>query len=294
MSPRLLSIALLVCFLALAAPRRIHAQASEPPYFVTYSSVMEEPDNLEIDYRGTQGTPPNANGFYASTVEFEYGMRAWWTTEVYLSGVTVANDSTVFTGFRFENRFHVLPRQHFLNPVLYVEYEDHNDDDRGVLEVTGHDGNSSLNLTNAQGRLAIERELELKLILDSNFKGWNVAENFISEKNFNEPEPWEFGYAVGASHPLKLAASRHKCVFCRENFSAGVELYGGLSTLDDFGLRGTSQYLGPTVQWNIPHGPSIQFSPNIGLNDNSVPVLYRFSVSYEIQQFANRLFHRQS
>ena len=27
-------------------------------------------------------------------MEFEYGAKAWWTTELYLSGQTTANDST--------------------------------------------------------------------------------------------------------------------------------------------------------------------------------------------------------
>ncbi len=44
----------------------------------------------------------------------------------------------------------------------------------------------------------------MKLILSSNFRDWNISENFIAEKNFAH-EPWEFGYAVGASRPLKTA-----------------------------------------------------------------------------------------
>jgi hypothetical protein len=271
------------------APTVLHAQ--EPAYFVTYSHVLEEPDNLEVEYNGNQATPANANGFVSSTMELEYGTRAWWTTEVYLSGVSVDNDSTIFTGWRLENRFRPLLREHRVNPVLYVEYEDHNDADRSLLEITGHDTVSNLTVSNAAGRAVKERELELKLILSSNVKGWNISENFISEKNFNEPEPWEFGYAAGVSRPLKLAASARSCTFCAENFAAGLELYGGLSTTDDFGWHGTSQYIGPTIQWNIPHGPTIQASPNLGLNDNSLGLLWRFRVSYEIQQFTNRILH---
>jgi hypothetical protein len=282
-------LTLILAFAACLAPTLAHAQ--EPAYFVTYSSVLEEPDNLEIAYRGNQSTPANANGFSSATMELEYGVRAWWTTEFYLSGVTVDNDSTILTAFRFENRFRPLLRNHFVNPVLYVEYDNHNDADRSLLEVTGHDTYTDLTISNAVGRSIVERELELKLILSSNVKGWNISENFISEKNFAEPEPWEFGYAAGASRPFKLTASARKCSFCAQNFAAGVEVYGGLSTTNDFGWHGTSQYIGPTVQWNIPKGPTIQASPNFGLNDNSLGVLWRFSVSYEIQQFTNRLFH---
>ena len=128
----------------------------------------------------------------------------------------------------------------------------------------------------------------LKLILSSNFRGWNVSENFIAEKDLNEPEPWEFGYALGVAHPLALAASSRACVFCRQNFAAGAELYGGLGDLDGFGLQATSQYLGPTVGFNIPHGPTVSFSPNFGLNRNSAGVLFRFSLSYELEQIFGR------
>jgi hypothetical protein len=264
-------------------------RAQEPPYFVTYSDVMEEPGNLELSYKGINAAPKNANAFNSATVEFEYGLKAYWTTEVYLSGQTTQNDSTIFTGYRWENRFRPLMRTHFINPVLYAEYEHTSFADRSFLEITGHQSISDLYLSNAQARQDIEKAWELKLILSSNTHGWNISENFISEKATNEPEPWEFGYALAVSRPLTLAAGRRACLFCRENFSAGLELYGGLGTTDSFGWKQTSQYLAPVVQWNIPKGPSIGFEPAFGLNANSVGVLWRFKVSYEFEQIFSRL-----
>jgi hypothetical protein len=204
-----------------------------------------------------------------------------------LSGQHTSNDSTVFTGFRWENRFRALLHDHFINPVLYFEYENLNHADRSLLEVVGHDSISDLRLPNAQGRSDTERELEMKLILSSNAKGWKMSENFITEKNLNAGEPWEFGYALGVSRPLALAASAKACVFCRENFFAGAELYGGLGDLDGFGLKATSHYAAPTLAFNIPHGPTVSFSPSCGLNANSVGVIYRIKVSYEFQQISN-------
>jgi len=288
MGHRLLQIncnrmALLFAMSLLAAQPAIRAQ--EAPYFVTYSDAMEEPGNLEIAYKGINAAPKNANGFNSATLEFEYGVKAYWTTEFYLSGQATQNDSTVFTGYRWENRFRPLMRHHFINPVLYVEYEDINEADRSFLEVMDHDSIDDLYVPNAIARSINEKSIELKLILSSNTHGWNISENFITEKALNESEPWEFGYALGVSRPLSLVASRKECVFCRENFSAGLELYGGLGTTDSIGWAKTSQYLGPVLQFNIPRGPSIGFESSFGLNANSVGVLWRFKVSYEIEQF---------
>src|SRR5215831_13070183 len=102
------------------------ASAQEWPYFVTYSHDMEEPGNLEIATKIVTGKPPIGNRFLGAAVEFEYGVKAWWTTELYLDGVSAAQDSTIFTGFRWENRFRPLAREHWINPVFYVEFEDIN------------------------------------------------------------------------------------------------------------------------------------------------------------------------
>lgn len=270
-----------------------YAVAQEPPYFITYSSDMEEPGNLEIEFKGAVGTPKYGNQFRGGTVEFEYGATAWWTTEFYLGGQSTANDTTIFTGYRWENRFRPLARDHIINPVLYVEYENLSQADRTLLEITGHASQSDLLLANWQSRLDTERSLETKLILSSNVRGWNISENFIAEKALNEGEPWEFGYAVGVSRPLALAASARDCKLCRERFMAGAELYGGLGDTNGFGLFATSHYFGPIISYEIPHGPTVAFSPNFGLNDNSVPRIYRLSISYEIQQIFRSLRRAQ-
>jgi len=165
------------------------ARAQEGPYFVTYSDQMEEPGNLELSYKGIYAAPSNANSFNSATVEFEYGLKAYWTTEFYLSGQTTQHDSTVFNGFRWENRVRPLLRNYWINPVIYVEYENVNKADRSFLEITGHQSISDLYLTNAQGRAETERAMELKLILSSYAHGWNFSENFIAEKNLKNRPP---------------------------------------------------------------------------------------------------------
>jgi len=253
---------------------------------VTYSHQMEEPGNLEVGVRSVTASPKGGNAFLAHALEFEYGVKAWWTSELYLDSQSTANESSLFTGFRWENRFRPLLREHWINPVLYIEFENINSADKSLLEVVGHDMRDGFLERN--DRHEKKREAELKLILSSNVKGWNISENMIAEKNL-AGEPWEFGYAVGVSRPLALIASAKQCVFCRENLSAGAEMYGGLGERYSFGLRDTSHYLAPVVEWRVPGSTTLKFSPGFGLNGNSQRFLFRFGVSYEIDQIASRL-----
>lgn len=47
------------------------------------------------------GTQRLGNGYLAGTAEFEYGVKAWWTSEFYLDGQSTFGDSALFTGFRW-------------------------------------------------------------------------------------------------------------------------------------------------------------------------------------------------
>lgn len=215
------------------------ASAQEWPYLVTYSHELEEPGNLEIAFKNVQAAPANGNQFISSTMELEYGATAWWTTEVYLDGQTTFNDSTLFTGFRWENRFRLLQREHFINPVLYLEYEQINGADKILKEVEGHDVESDYAVPNDVARREHNHEIETKLLLSKTFRGWNIAENNLAAKNLTGGHPWEFGYAIGVSRPLALKAAAQRCSFCPENFIAGLEMYGGLGDRYSFGLNDT-------------------------------------------------------
>jgi hypothetical protein len=273
------------CAALLVAGMAVGAAAQEKPYFVTYSHDLEEPGNLEIETKTTLGRPDGANHFGALATEFEYGARAWWTTELYLDGQTTANESTIPTGFRWENRFRPLMKEHWINPVLYLEYEN-TSADKNMLEVVGHDGQDDLAVHNGEAREEVNREGEMKLILSSNFRDWNISENFIAEKNFAH-EPWEFGYAVGVARPLKTALSLRQCTFCLEKLSAGVEAYGGLGDTWDLSLGETSHYIAPTVGWDMPARMRLSFSPGFGLTGTSLDRVYRVGFAYEMPQFGS-------
>jgi len=265
------------------------SHAQESPYFVTYDHYLEEPGNLEVEYFSTLGTQRAGNGFHGYWVELEYGVKAWWTTEFYVDAQSTFGDGTELTGFRWENRFRPLKREHFINPVVYVEYEQINEADKVIKEVEGHDVEFDHAESNALARKTLDHELEFKLLLSKTFRGWNVAVNPLATKNLLPSEPWEFGYAIGASRPLTLEASPASCNFCRENFTAGVELYGGLGDTESFGLHDTSHYLAAAVAWNLPSAWTVRFSPGFGLNGNSHRLLLRWGLAREFNGFGEQL-----
>jgi hypothetical protein len=269
--------------------------AQESPFFVTYTHHMEEPGNLEVETTSTTGIPRTGQQFYtAPYLELEYGVTAQWTSELYLESSSVWGDSTIFTGWRFENRYKPLKREHSINPVLYLEYESVNEASRIQKEIEG--GGPDLTSSNRELRSEHAHELESKLILSSDFRDWNISENFIATKNLSESEGVEFGYAFGVSRPLATLASGENCRLCRENFIAGVEMYGGLGSTLSFSPHSSAHYIAPVVSWAIGDNSSLRFSTGFGLTDQSNPVLIRFGYSYELAGFGSkvsRLFGRK-
>ena len=159
-------------------------------------------------------------------MELEYGVTGRWTSELYLEGQGTTGDSAVFTGWRLENRFRPFRREHWINPVLYLEYERTSEASRIQKEIVG--GGPDVTSPNSELQPTKNHELETKLILSGTSHDWNIAGNFIVEKNLSESEGFEFGYAFGVARPLSSLASGETCRLCRENFIAGLELYGGL------------------------------------------------------------------
>lgn len=276
------------CWLAVCAAILISAagRAQDKPYFVTYSHDLEEPGNLEIETKTALARPYGGDRYGATAMELEYGTRAWWTTELYLDGQATGGDSTLYTGWRLENRIRPLMRDHSINPVFYVEYENTSGADKTILEVVGHDGQADLAEPNGESRKEHQHEAELKLILSSNVRDWNISENFIAEKNLGH-EPWEFGYAIGATRPLRSAASSRECTFCAEKFIAGFEGYGGLGDVSALTMRETSHYFAPLVGWQLPKGVRFSFSPGFGLTSTSLTRVYRVGLAYEFNQIGN-------
>ena len=72
------------------------AAAQERPYFVTYDHYLEESRNLEIGLSTTSGLPRNGSSpYHAPWLEVEYGVKGWWTTELYLESVATRRDGSM-------------------------------------------------------------------------------------------------------------------------------------------------------------------------------------------------------
>ena len=257
------------------------AFAQERAYFVTYDHYLEERGNLEIALSATTGLPRDGGAVYtAPWLELEYGLTGWWTAELYLEGVTTRRNGSAFAGWRWENRFRPLKGEHRLNPVLYMEYESINEATRIQKEIVGSGRLSSEPIADLRQEHA--HELEAKLILSSALRGWNISENFIVEKNLSEDEGLELGYAVGVSRSLGGLARGTACRFCRENFVAGVEAYGGLGSTQEAAWARTRHFIAPVLAWRVGDRSLLKVSSGFGLTPESDRVLFRVGYAYEL------------
>jgi hypothetical protein len=276
---RSFSVVCLWTVLIFAAVAR--ASAQEGPYFVTYTHYLEEPGSLEIAVANTTGIPKNNNSAYSAPwLEVEYGVKGWWTTELYVEGVTTRRDGNGFTGWRLENRFRPLRGEHRINPVLYIEYESTNEASRIQKEILGSGAIDYEPI--AELRRSPSHELEGKLILSSVVHGWNVSENVIVEKNLSADEGIEFGYAVGLSRAIGALASGTNCRFCAENFVVGMEAYGGLGSTLEFARDEQRHYVAPVLAWHVAARSTIKGSIGVGLTESSDRYLVRVGWSYEL------------
>jgi len=267
--------------LALLLVSAVPARAQERAYFVTYDHHLEEARDFEVGLSNTTGiSGENAPTYHAPWLELEYGVTSRWTTELYLEGLATQIGGG-FTGWRWENRFRPLKREHLVNPVIYLEYEAINEASRIQKEVVG---SGALSFEDGVAHLRSEhaRELEAKLILSSTVNAWNIAENFIVERNLSEAEGFEFGYAAGVSRPLSRLARTGACRFCQQNFLVGVEAYGGLGSTKDRGLSDTRHYVAPVLAWRATGRSTFKVSAGFGLTEASDRALIRIGYIREL------------
>ena len=252
------AIGLLLCVSASA-----HAQ--ERPYFVTYSDYLEEKGDLEVSVLSTIGAVKDNPNYFAPWIEIEYGVMKRWTAELYIEGVTVHQDASAFTGWRVENRFRPFAGEHFLNPVLYVEYESINAASRIQKEIVGEGTIPDESVRTLKHDHA--HELEGRLILSKKWDGWEVAGNGILEKNLSEDEGVEFGYATGFTKRFR-------------KLYVGAEAYGGLgASLAQH--EETRHFIAPLVGWKVSKG-LLKAEVGFGLTEASERYLVRVGYSIDV------------
>jgi hypothetical protein len=233
-----------------------------------------------VEAKTAIATPPAAGTFAGTATEFEYGVREWWTAKAYVDAEATDEDSAISTGYRLESRIRPTRRQHPVIPVIYLEYGNLTGADKTFLEVVGHDTESDLSAPNDVAKRVHKHEGEIRLILSSGLDNWNLAINFISEKNLGHA-PWGFGYAAGLSRPLRRSSASNSCHLCADKFVAGAEVYGGLGDTRSLSLSETSHYLAPLLGWELSKQIHSSFSPGFGLTRGSLSRFFRVGIAYE-------------
>jgi len=172
------------------------ASAGNEANFVLYDHHTDEKGETEVnvfsDLSEAVGDEP---GYSAQLFELERALTDRWEAALYLEGDKIDGEDYLFSGLRIESRYRLFEYGAFLNPVLYVEYENLHPDHRYLLDVTGR-------TDTPEGPETWKHEIESKLIVGHDItKKLDVAFNWINETNIDTGR-WEFGYALGFNYAL--------------------------------------------------------------------------------------------
>lgn len=257
------------------------ALAGNEANFVLYSHRTEPLGELEInmfnDYsRNAKGLPK----YNAQLIEIEYAFTSQLTSALYFEGQKTNGADYDFGGFRWETRYRPFEYGAFLNPVLYVEYENNRPVHRYLLEKVGR-----TDTPERPGPARTEHAIETKLILGHDFsRDFNLAFNWINEANVVTGH-WEFGYAGGLNLTVYRAAGSG-AGFDLRRLKIGAEMFGGLgdSTLGlTASSRNTEQYAGLNVHASFNNGMQVRLGAAAGLTDQSERFLGRMMIGFEMK-----------
>ena len=271
------------------------AWAGNEANFVLYDHHTDEKGEVEVnvfsDFSNALSDEPRYN---AQLLEIEGAITDRWEAALYLEGDKIEGEDYQFGGWRLESRYRLFDYGAFLNPVLYVEYENLKPDHKYLLEVTGR--------TDApEGTETIEHEIESKLILGQDITNkLDVAFNWINEANLDTGR-WEFGYALGFNYAIYGEAnqedkehhgkeasehSKSRSGWAIKELKAGGELYGGLGdsalglTLDP---DVTQQYAELNLKTEFANGLHVMAGGAAGLTRESEHGRLRLMLGYEFE-----------
>lgn len=176
-------------------------QAGEGGYFVTYSSKIEKGEKtlmLMNDFTRPSELKRHdgQNDYNAQMLELEWHPTDQYATEIMFESFIDANGEKKYTGFRWENRYRLFKDETFLNPMIYVEYENLHRATRFKMETSGWVITPYLE---SQGdEPLMERILESRLVLSQDVGRTNIAFNWINETDLRTGRT-DFGYALGVA-----------------------------------------------------------------------------------------------
>lgn len=159
--------------------------AGNDGYFTTYNHHIEA-GKWELMLMNDYTVPSSLNRaegeghYFSQMIELEYEIAGRFATEFMIEGFEdVESGKSMFTGFRWENRFKLFEDETFLNPLIYAEYEHLQKETRYKMEVSGwvkppYDEEDN-------GVEKDERILETRIILSHDFNNANIAFNWINE-----------------------------------------------------------------------------------------------------------------
>jgi len=263
--------------LLLAAPSA--AFAANGANFVLYNHHTEEAGEIEVMFMNDTGQEADSTRYAAQMVEVEIGVTDRWTTGFMVEGQTTFGEGGYhFTGFRWENRYRVFEYGKFLNPVLYIEYEDLGEDTKYAMEVSGREDAAAKTKTRER-----ERVLETRLILGHDFTDrFNVAFNWLNESDLDTGVT-AFGYAVGLNYALPRVTLAEGAHGLHAGVVLGIEAFGGLGDSDkgitaDTGV--TQHYIAPNIMLHLTDRTMVKFGGAVGLTDVSQDI-FRMAVAYK-------------
>ncbi len=247
--------------------------------FVLYNHHTEEPGELEVMFMNDIGQEADSTRYTAQMVELELGVTERWTTALMMEGQTTSGEGGYnFTGFRWENRYRVFEYGKFLNPVLYVEYEDLGEDTKYAMEISGRE-DARVHLKSRQR----ERVLETRLILGHDFtEKFNISFNWLNESDLDTGVT-AFGYAVGFNYGVAKKGRLEGGHDSGTGVTLGLELFGALGDSDkgvttDADI--TQHYLAPNIMLRFTGGTMVKFGGAVGLTNVSRDI-FRMAVGYK-------------
>lgn len=265
----------------------IKAFAGNDGYFTTYNHHIEAGE-WELMFMNDYTVPSTINResgeghYFSQMIELEYGVTDRFATELMIEGFEdLESGKSMFTGFRWENRFKLFKKETFFNPLVYMEYEHLQKETRYKMEVSGWIKPPYKEEDSGEER--DERILETRIILSHDFKNTNIAFNWINETDLRNSTT-DFGYSIGVLHYIGSGHEHHHNRSSFISLSAlGIEFYGGVGDSKKFSFRPADQqhYIQPLLVFHLSSGLMLHTGFAWGLTNSSDRFLGRVAIGIE-------------